>query len=301
MFTVVACVPKETNNPPTQPSLLYPEDGDTGIPLNVTLSWEASDPDGDTLEFDLYFGEQSSLSLEASNLTTKSYEPLELENEKTYYWKVVAKDPEGKTATSNVWSFTTKTASPTNLEDSEDGDLANLEDFEDGDLEHEFFNWVTGGDAVPFIERTYEATVLRFGDVDDNEQSWIETSFTLDTVASLSFKVKVSSEANWDFFKVYIDGVVMLRLSEISSDWMTYNFELDQGNHTVRFAYEKDDDISHGYDTAWLDDIVLAEPFGISGEITINDESIPVFRVISGPGSGYLDEYGGLGVPWTIF
>ena len=175
------------------------------------------------------------------------------------------------------------------------------EDFEDGDLEHEFFNWVTGGDAVPFIERTYEATVLRFGDVDDNGQSWIETSFTLDTVASLSFKVKVSSEANWDFFKVYIDGVEKLRLSEISSDWMTYNFELDQGNHTVRFAYEKDDDISHGYDTAWLDDIVLGEPFGISGEITINDESIPVFRVISGEGMGFIDEYGGLGVPWTIF
>lgn len=175
------------------------------------------------------------------------------------------------------------------------------EDFEDGDLEHEFFNWVTGGDAVPFIERTYEATVLRFGDVDDNGQSWIETSFTLDTVASLSFKVKVSSEANWDFFKLYIDGVEKLRLSEISSDWMTYNFELDQGNHTVRFAYEKDDDISHGYDTAWLDDIVLGEPFGISGEITINDESIPVFRVISGEGMGFIDEYGGLGVPWTIF
>jgi hypothetical protein len=122
MFTVVACVPKETNNPPTQPSLPYPEDGDTGVPLNVTLSWEASDPDGDTLEFDLYFGEQSNLSLEASNLTTKSYEPSELDYNTKYYWKVVAKDPDGKTATSPVWSFTTKTAVLTNLEDLESDD-----------------------------------------------------------------------------------------------------------------------------------------------------------------------------------
>ena len=181
-----------------------------------------------------------------------------------------------------------------------EADIIAKEDFEDGDLEHEFFNWETGGDTEPFIEITDEATVLRFGDVDDNEQSWIKTSFTLDTVASLSFKVKVSSEANWDFFKLYIDGEEILSLSG-EQDWITYNVMLDQGRHTARFVYEKDIIRSSGEDTAWLDDIVLAEPFGISGEITINDESIPVFRVISGPGSGYLDEYGGLGVPWTIF
>ncbi len=32
MFTVVACVPKETNNPPTKPSNPHPEDGETGVP-----------------------------------------------------------------------------------------------------------------------------------------------------------------------------------------------------------------------------------------------------------------------------
>lgn len=122
MFTVVACVPKETNNPPTKPSNPHPEDGETGVPLNVTLSWSASDPDGDSLKFDLYFGEESSPSRIESNLTTKSYEPLELDYNTKYYWKVVAKDPGGKTATSNIWSFTTKTASLTNLDDLESDD-----------------------------------------------------------------------------------------------------------------------------------------------------------------------------------
>lgn len=181
-----------------------------------------------------------------------------------------------------------------------EADIIAKEDFDDGDLEHEFFNWETGGDAAPFIETIDEATVLRFGYIDDNEQSWIETSFTLENVASLSFKVKVSSEANWDFFKLYIDNEEILSLSG-EQDWMTYNFVLDQDDHTVRFAYEKDFIWSDGEDTAWLDDIVLAKPFGISGEITINNEKIPVFSVISGPGMGFLDEYGGVGVPWTIF
>ncbi len=59
--------------------------------------------------------------------------------------------------------------------------------------------------------------------------------------------------------------------------------------------------ISNGEDTAWLDDIVLAKPFGISGEITINNEKIPINIAISGAGMGFIDEYGGLGIPWTIF
>lgn len=181
-----------------------------------------------------------------------------------------------------------------------EGEIIAKEDFEDGNLEHEFFNWVTGGDAEPFIEATDEATVLKFGNVNDNEESWIETLFALDTVASLSFKVKVYSEANWDFFKLYIDGEEMLSLSG-EQDWMTYNVLLDQGTHTVRFAYEKDFSISNGEDTAWLDDIVLAKPFGISGEITINNEKIPINIAISGAGMGFIDEYEGLGIPWTIF
>ncbi|HHV01242.1 MAG TPA: S8 family serine peptidase [Defluviitoga tunisiensis] len=181
-----------------------------------------------------------------------------------------------------------------------EGEIFAKEDFEDGDLEHEFFNWETGGHAEPFIEVTDEATVLRFGDVENYGQSWVETTFTLDTVASLSFKVKVSSENNWDWFKVYIDGKEMLKLSG-ERDWATYSVLLVSGSHTVRFAYEKDVSLSYGEDTAWIDDIVLAKPFGISGEIQINNEVIPVAIPINNPGSGFIDEYGGYGIPWAIF
>ena len=111
LLTISACVPL-FNNPPNKPSNPYPANGASNIPLNVILQWQASDPDGDTLKFDLYFGEESNPPLLQSNLTTKSYGPLDLENDKTYYWKVVAKDPDGKTATSAVWSFTTGSLEP---------------------------------------------------------------------------------------------------------------------------------------------------------------------------------------------
>ncbi|PNR97104.1 S8 family serine peptidase [Petrotoga sp. 9PWA.NaAc.5.4] len=174
------------------------------------------------------------------------------------------------------------------------------EDFEDGDLEHEFFNWESGGHAEPYIEVIDGAKVLKFGNINDNQKSWVETTFTVDTVASLSFKVKVSSENNYDWFKVYVNNVEKLRLSG-EQDWMTYSVLLDSGSHTVRFAYEKDISLSVGEDTAWLDDIVIAKPFGISGEITINNNNIPVAIPINNPGFGFIDEYGGYGVPWTIF
>ena len=121
LFTISACAPL-LNNPPNKPSNPNPANGASNVPLNVTLRWEATDPDGDTLKFDLYFGEQSNPPLLKSNLTTKSYEPSELDYNTKYYWKVVAKDPDGKTATSPVWSFTTKTAVLTNLEDLESDD-----------------------------------------------------------------------------------------------------------------------------------------------------------------------------------
>ena len=111
LFTISACAPL-LNNPPNKPSNPYPANGASNVPLNVTLKWEASDPDGDTLKFDLYFGEDTNPPLKESNLTSKSYGPLELEDGKTYYWKVVAKDPDGKTATSPVWSFSTGALEP---------------------------------------------------------------------------------------------------------------------------------------------------------------------------------------------
>ncbi len=44
-----------TNNPPDQPQLVYPSNGQQSLPTTVTLEWEpVTDPDGDTVSYDVY-------------------------------------------------------------------------------------------------------------------------------------------------------------------------------------------------------------------------------------------------------
>jgi hypothetical protein len=98
----------QTNNPPNTPSSPSPQDNATGVPINVILSWECSDPDNDPLVFDIYFGvSQNNLGLLVSNHSTSSFEVKNLAYNTTYYWKVVAKDSKGAISEGPVWKFTT--------------------------------------------------------------------------------------------------------------------------------------------------------------------------------------------------
>ena len=53
---------------PTNPN---PADGADNVSLDVTLSWECSDPDGDTFKYDVYFGTTQDPELVATDLTQK--------------------------------------------------------------------------------------------------------------------------------------------------------------------------------------------------------------------------------------
>lgn len=173
------------------------------------------------------------------------------------------------------------------------------EDFESESL-NSFFNWQLGGNEQPFVTTENSNKVLQFGDIEDSQESWIQTTLNLTDAHVLSFKAKVSSEGKYDYLNVYVDGTLVRSLSG-ELDWNTYSIMLNPGTHTVKFAYEKDFLFSDGEDTAWLDDIVLSKPFGIVGTVTINDETIPVSVLIPQAGIGYIDEFNGYGIPWAIF
>ena len=104
-----------TENPTNQTELQNPTAPTKPIPADasvdqilITLSWEAStDPQNDAVVYDLYFGNNVSPQLFASNLSNTSFEVSILQPNATYYWKVIAKDTQGNTAQSNVWSFHT--------------------------------------------------------------------------------------------------------------------------------------------------------------------------------------------------
>jgi len=139
---------------------------------------------------------------------------------------------------------------------SETGDSGAAEGFETGGLGA--FDWVTYGDATWTVTSgesdsgTYSA---KAGSVDDSESTTLE--ITLDCIAGdIAFNCKVSSEASWDFFIFYIDGIKREQWSG-ERDWMRQSFPVTSGRRTFRWVYSKDESSSDGFDTAWIDDIAF--------------------------------------------
>lgn len=87
-----------------------------------------------------------------------------------------------------------------------------------------------------------------------NSRMTITVSPNMD--AYLSYYRKVSSEANYDKFILYVDGnQVDVASGEVP--WSQYTTEIPAGTHTIRFSYEKDYSQANGSDCAWIDDIML--------------------------------------------
>lgn len=102
-----------TERPPVKPYNPSPADDTFIYVKSIDLNWECYDPDGDEVVYDLYFGETNPPPLKAKDLKESTYRVDNLE-EKTYYWKVVAKS-DGLQAESEVWSFSVSIPVGSNL------------------------------------------------------------------------------------------------------------------------------------------------------------------------------------------
>ena len=98
----------EENIPPVMPHNPSPSNGSIDIPPDTTLSWQCTDPDGDSITYDIYFGASPNPPLVINNQSSSSYTPPSLSYSTTYYWRVVAWDEHQAKNTSPVWHFTTK-------------------------------------------------------------------------------------------------------------------------------------------------------------------------------------------------
>ncbi len=96
-----------TNTPPLQPSNPLPEDGSINIGVDTTLSWSCSDPDGDLLKYNIYFGNESDPLLVEINYPDTFYIPDTLFYDTIYYWKIVAHDIVGDSTVGTIWNFNT--------------------------------------------------------------------------------------------------------------------------------------------------------------------------------------------------
>jgi hypothetical protein len=96
------------NNPPNEPSNPNPADGEGEVDIDTALSWNCSDPDGDDVTYDVYFGSTSPPPLVKSDHNSNSFDPGTLDYETTYYWRITAWDLPGDFTSGPIWHFTTK-------------------------------------------------------------------------------------------------------------------------------------------------------------------------------------------------
>lgn len=103
----------EINLAPGNVTLTTPSNNATNIALDAALNWQTTtDPDGDVVVYDVYFGTDANpVNVASANQAGTSYAPILTANS-TYYWKVVAKDPNGGSSQSATWSFSTLNNGP---------------------------------------------------------------------------------------------------------------------------------------------------------------------------------------------
>lgn len=97
----------DTNSPPRPPYNPCAPDRATDVSRNDNITWQCVDPDGDSLTFDVFLGTSPEPPLVRAGQTEFYFDPGLMAADKTYFWRVVAKDARGATAAGSRWCFTT--------------------------------------------------------------------------------------------------------------------------------------------------------------------------------------------------
>ncbi|MFH1614320.1 MAG: hypothetical protein ABIG61_04455 [Planctomycetota bacterium] len=124
------------------------------------------------------------------------------------------------------------------------------------------YPWTFSGNAVWSIEtdpnNTHEGVFSAgSGSIIRNQTSTIK--ITIDAgyqCNTISFYRKVSSEADCDFLKFYIDDVLQNQWSG-QLNWALQVYSIAPGEHTFKWTYQKDYSGSYGSDRAWIDDFKI--------------------------------------------
>ena len=115
-------------------------------------------------------------------------------------------------------------------------------DFSTGGYSRWFFTTRRNADGVDSAQS---------GPCSDGKASWMTTS--LEGPGTLSFRWKVSSEADYDWLELWIDGKKKARISGMTS-WAVKSVAISgSGRHTVTWRYVKDALFSDGEDCGWVD------------------------------------------------
>ena len=108
LVTVLLTDDKTQNRPPTTPTLVSPASNTTVQATALTLKWKATDPNRDSLTYDvsLYKGGSSTPTYSFTGLRVDTLAVSNLEYNTTYLWQVTVKDGIN-TVNGPIWSFVT--------------------------------------------------------------------------------------------------------------------------------------------------------------------------------------------------
>lgn len=110
-FTITVRQPNRAPNKATNPS---PASGAVNVSCTADLDWSnATDPDGNSVQYKVYFGTDSSPDSGEYRTTrsTSSYDPGTLRYKTRYHWRIDTTDGQLETK-GDVWTFTTQPSAP---------------------------------------------------------------------------------------------------------------------------------------------------------------------------------------------
>ena len=150
---------------------------------------------------------------------------------------------------------------------------ANAESFESGEFGE---GWTFSGNLPWVIDGStawdgmYSA---RSGAITHNQSTSMSYTVESDSPGMIYFYRKVSSEANYDFLRFYINDDLKGQWSG-NLDWEEVSFDVMPGYNTFRWTYMKDGSVSSGQDCGWIDFIIFPLPAACSGPVALTASSV---------------------------
>jgi hypothetical protein len=193
--------PLDYGSAPSQAANPQPVDAQTWASRTPTLAWNSTA----ATSFDVYFGESQSLvaagdaSVFMGNQAGASYAPGTLDPNRTYYWRIDAKNAAGTTE-GEVWSFKTGwTYSYANANDfGDDPNCVALWRFEDGAL---------GTDSSGNTNTLSTSYVT--ADTATYKQGAAAADFERSTLASLAYRSDTTLTSNFPLKSTYASAVAV--------------------------------------------------------------------------------------------
>jgi len=155
--------------------------------------------------------------------------------------------------------FLSTTASALTLNDALDNTALSFTTSGDGVWSPETSLWIHGGSAA------------QNGSILDDQESVLQTTITGPGI--LSFYWNVSSEEHYDFLTFYLDDTYKDEISGTDVQWTQKEYGIESGTHTAKWVYSKDESLSAGADSGWVDWVTVTTPPAPTANFT-SDKSI---------------------------